>query len=70
LTSEPKRYDQILSGNYILAEDFFGTWETLFGICQDIFLGDTKLLSTIVRVTTAITNWYIRDPCQPSSNPF
>jgi hypothetical protein len=61
LTSESKRYDQILSGDHILAEDFFRTWKTLFGICQNIFLGDTKLLSTIVRVTTAITNWYIRN---------
>jgi hypothetical protein len=39
-------------------QNFFGRWKTLFGICQEVYRREIKLLGTIVRITITITNWY------------
>jgi hypothetical protein len=60
LTPEQKHENQILSRDRILIENFFGRWKMLFGVCHEVYRGDLKLLSKVVRVTIAITNWYLR----------
>jgi hypothetical protein len=44
-------------------ENVFGRWKKLFGICHEVSRREIKLLSTIRRVTVAITNWHIG--CHP-----
>jgi hypothetical protein len=60
LAEAKQKENRVLSRDRILIENFFGRWKTLFGICHEEYRGDLKLLSKIIRVTIAMTNWYIR----------
>jgi hypothetical protein len=48
-----------IASDRILVENFFGRWKSLFGIWGVRYRGDLGLLSRIVRVTVALTSWYI-----------
>jgi hypothetical protein len=60
LTAEQKQENRILSRDCLLAENFFGRWKMKFGICYEVYRGELRMPSKIIRVTMAMTNCQIR----------
>jgi hypothetical protein len=59
LATEQKQHNADLSADWILIENFFGRWKSLFGIVHGTYRGDLKYLRQIIRSTVSMTNWYI-----------
>jgi hypothetical protein len=59
LDEQQEQHNRTLSADRILAENFFGRWKSLFGICHGTYRGSLVHLSRIIRSTVLMTNWYV-----------
>jgi hypothetical protein len=70
LTEEQGAENQLIASDRILVENFCARWKNLFGICEGKYREDLAQLNRIVRMTVALTNWYIaRHPLRAEAAP-
>jgi hypothetical protein len=59
LSEDQKGENRRLPRDRTLVENFFGRCKSVFGICHGVYREEFKQLDRVIRLTIALTNWYL-----------